>query len=186
MEMFRVALNAIGKDPNTQNPADIEAAADALMKIRPYIRYVQTDSIIGDLANGEICLVIGYMGDFIQARDRALESHTGQRIGYSIPKDGSIMWFDSYLVPIDAPHPLNAHTFINYMLRPDVSAGVTNTIHFASGNVKAMPLIDKRVRDDPGVYPPPDVKAKLIPALADTPQNARLVTRLWTKFRTGT
>lgn len=184
-EMFRVALNAIGKDPNTTDPADIEAAAAALMKIRPYLRYVQTDRIIGDLANGEICLAIGYLGDFLQARDRAAESHTGQKIAYVVPKDGSILWFDSYLIPKDAPHPGNAHAFIDYMLRPQVIASVTNAIHYANGNVKATSLVDPTVRDDPGVYPPSETRAKLVPALADSPQNARLMTRLWTKFMTG-
>ena len=184
-EMFRLALNAIGKDPNSSDPADIEAAAAALMRIRPYLRYVQTDRIISDLSNGNICLAIGYLGDFLQARDRALESHTGQTIGYAVPKDGSILWFDSYLIPTDAPHPDNAHRFIDYMLRPEVIAAVTNTIHYANGNLKATPLVEASVREDPGVYPSSEVKAKLVPALAATPQNTRLMTRLWTKFMTG-
>src|SRR5262245_9562649 len=125
-EMFDMALQSLGKDPNQKTPADLEAAAAALMKIRPYIRYIHTAEIIPDLANGEICVAIGYIGDVLQARDRAAESNTGQKISYFIPKEGSVLWFDSFLIPADAPHPENAHAFLNYMLRPDVMAAVTS------------------------------------------------------------
>jgi putrescine transport system substrate-binding protein len=184
-EMFSMALDAIGKDPNSQAPADLEASAAALMRVRPFIRYIDTQRMIGDLANGEICVAIGYSGDILQARNRAGENNTGQEIAYFVPNEGSIIWFDSYLIPKDAPHPGNAHTFINYMLQPEVIAAVTNTVSYANGNAKAMPFVNKEVRDDPGVYPPAQVKAKLVPDLADTEETTRLMTRLWTKFMTG-
>ena len=184
-EMFSMALDAIGKDPNSQVPADIEASAAALMKIRPYIRYIDTQRMITDLANGEICVAIGYSGDILQARDRAEENKTGQEIAYSIPKEGSIIWFDSYLIPKDAPHPNNAHAFINFMLKPEVIAGVTNTVNYANGNKGSEQFVNKEVLDDPGVYPPAEVKNKLVPDLADTEETTRLMTRLWTKFMTG-
>ena len=184
-EMFSMALDAIGKDPNSQVAADLEAGADALMKVRPFIRYIDTQRMISDLANGEICVAIGYSGDILQARDRADENETGQQIAYFIPKEGSIMWFDSYLIPKDAPHPDNAHAFINYMLKPEVIAAVTNTVNYANGNKAATQFVNKEVLDDPGVYPPPDVKSKLVPDLADTEETTRLMTRLWTKFMTG-
>ncbi len=185
-EMFDLALQAIGRDPNTADPADLEAAGAALMKIRPYIRYVQTSKIIADLANGEICVAIGYIGDFLQARDRAAESHTGQKISYFIPREGSILWFDSYLIPMDAPHPDSAHAFLDYMLRPEVTAAVSNFSHYANGNLKATALVDESVRNEPGVYPPPEVMARLVPTVADSEESLRLMTRLWTRFLTGT
>jgi putrescine transport system substrate-binding protein len=184
-EMFSMALSAIGKDPNSQVAADIEAASAALMKVRSAIRYVDTQRMISDLANGEICLAVGYSGDILQARDRAQENTTGHEIVYMIPKEGTIIWFDSFLIPKDAPHPSNAHTFINYMLRPEVIAAVTNTVNYANGNRLATPLVSKEVAEDTGVYPPPEVRNKLVPDLADTEETTRLMTRLWTKFMTG-
>jgi putrescine transport system substrate-binding protein len=184
-EMFNMALIYLNKDPNSQNPEDLNAAGEALMKIRPSIRYMDTQRMITDLANGEICLAVGYSGDVLQARDRAEENKTGQEVAYSIPKEGSIIWFDSYLIPKDAPHPTNAHTFINYMLRPEVIAAVTNYVNYPNGNAAATELVDPEVRNDPGVYPPPEVRAKLTPDLADTEETTRIMTRLWTKFMTG-
>jgi putrescine transport system substrate-binding protein len=184
-EMFSMALTALGKDPNSQVAADLNAAADSMMKIRPYIRYIDTQRMISDLANGEICVAVGYSGDILQARDRAAENKTGQQIVYAIPKEGSIIWFDSYLIPKDAPHPNNAHLFINYMLRPEVIAAVSNAVNYANGNLNAAKFLKPQVRNDPGVYPPHEVKVKLVPDLADTEETTRLMTRLWTKFMTG-
>lgn len=184
-EMFNMALVYLNKDPNSQNPDDLNAAGEALMKIRPYIRYMDTQRMITDLANGEVCLAVGYSGDILQARDRAQENETGNQVSYSIPKEGSIIWFDSYLITKDAPHPQNAHAFINYMLRPEVIAAVTNYVNYPNGNAAATGLVDPEVRSDPGVYPPPEVRAKLTPDLADTEETTRIMTRLWTKFMTG-
>lgn len=184
-EMFSMALSYLGKDPNSQNEADLNAAADALMKIRPYLRYIDTQRMITDLANGDICLAVGYSGDILQARDRAEENKTNQTIKYYVPKEGSIIWFDSYLIPKDAPHPKNAHTFINYMLRPEVIAAVSNYTNYANGNAQATQFVNEDVKNDPGVYPPPEVRAKLTPDLADTEETTRIMTRNWTRFMTG-
>ena len=184
-EMFFVTLRAIGRDPNSQKSEDIEAAAAALMRIRPYIRYIDTDRILPGLANGEICVTVGYIGDILQGRNRARESNTGQEIAYFIPREGSIMWFDSYLIPKDAPHPGNAHAFLNYIRRPEVIAGVTNAINYANGNKDAARFVNKAVLDEPGIYPPPQVRAKLVPVLANDEQTTRRMTRLWTRFMTG-
>jgi len=184
-EMFSMALSYLGKDPNSQSEADLNAAADALMKIRPYLRYIDTQRMITDLANGDICLAVGYSGDILQARDRAEENKTNQSISYYVPKEGSIIWFDSYLIPKDAPHPKNAHAFINYMLRPEVIAAVSNFTNYANGNAGATQFVKEEVKNDPGVYPPPEVRAKLTPDLADTEETTRIMTRNWTRFMTG-
>lgn len=184
-EMFNMTLAAMGRDPNSQDSADMEAAATELMKLRPFLRYMDTQRMITDLANGDICLAIGYSGDILQARDRAAESDTGQKIVYVIPKEGTISWYDSFLIPKDAPHPKNAHLFLNYMLRPEVIAAVSNLTKYANGNIAADALVDESVRSDPGVYPPPEVKAKLAPDMSDTEETTRLMTRLWTRFMTG-
>jgi putrescine transport system substrate-binding protein len=184
-EMFSMVLAYLGKDPNSQNPDDLNAAGEAMMKIRPFLRYIDTQRMITDLANGDICLAVGYSGDILQARDRAAENNTGNTVQYVIPKEGSIIWFDSYLIPADAPHPNNAHTFINYMLRPEVIAAVSNFTNYANGNAKATELVDENVRNDPGVYPPPEVRAKLAPDLTDSEETTRLMTRMWQRFMTG-
>lgn len=184
-EMYAMTLTALGKDPNTQKPEDLEQATNAMMAIRPYIRYFDTQRMISDLANGEICLAVGYNGDLLQARDRAVENNTGHEIRYVIPKEGSIIWFDSYLIPKDAPHPKNAHTFINYMLRPEVIAAVTNTVNYPNGNAAAAQYVDQEVLSDPSVYPPQEVKAKLVPDLMDTDETTRLMTRGWQRITTG-
>lgn len=184
-EMFNMVLLYLGKDPNSQNPDDLNAAGEAMMKFRPYIKYVDTQRMITDLANGEICAAVGYNGDLLQARDRAEENKTGQEITYVIPKEGSIIWFDSHLIPKDAPHPNNAHLFIDYMLRPEVIAAVSDFTNYANGNASATALVDEAVRNDPGVYPPTEIRAKLAPDLTDTEDTTRLMTRLWTRFMTG-
>jgi putrescine transport system substrate-binding protein len=184
-EMYSMTLAALGKDPNSQKPEDLEAATNAMVAIRPNIRYFDTQKMISDLANGEVCLAVGYNGDILQARDRAEENKTGAEIAYSIPKEGTIIWFDSYLIPKDAPHPKNAHLFINYMLRPEVIAAVTNTVKYPNGNAQATQYVDKEVLADPSVYPPQEVKAKLVPDLADTEETTRIMTRGWQKVTTG-
>jgi putrescine transport system substrate-binding protein len=184
-EMYSMTLSSLGKDPNSQKPEDLNTATNAMMAIRPYIRYFDTQRMISDLANGEVCLAIGYNGDILQARDRAEENKTGAEIKYIVPREGTIIWFDSYLIPKDAPHPKNAHMFINYMLRPEVIAAVTNTVKYPNGNAAATPFVDKEVLDDPSVYPPQEIKAKLVPDLADTEETTRIMTRGWQKVTTG-
>jgi len=184
-EMYSMTLSALGKDPNSQKPEDLDAATKALMELRPNIRYADTQRMIGDLANGEICVAIGYNGDILQARDRADENKTGAEIKYVIPKEGTIIWFDSYLVPKDAPHPKNALAFINYMLQPEVIAAVSNKVNYANGNKDATQFVNKEVLEDPGVYPPQEIKAKLVPDLADAEEGTRIMTRGWQQFTTG-
>ena len=184
-EMFSMMLAYLGKDPNSQNAEDLAAAGDALMAMRPAIRYIDTQRMISDLAAGDICLAVGYNGDLLQARTRAQEMQSGQEIVYVVPKEGTLIWFDGYLIPADAPHIQSAHAFINYMLRPEVIAAVTNAVHYANGNSAAKQFVEPAVRNDAGVYPPADVMTKLTPDLADTEETTRIMTRLWQRFITG-
>jgi len=184
-EMYAMVLIALGKDANSQKPEDLAAATDALLRLRPFVRYVDTQRMISDLANGEVCLAVGYSGDILQAASRAKENGTGQKVAYSIPKEGTIMWFDSYAIPADAPHPDNAHQFINYMLQPEVIAAVTNIVHYPNGNSAARQFVSKEILEDPSIYPPPEVMAKLVPVLAVSEESTRLMTRGWQKFTTG-
>ena len=184
-EMYAMVLIALGKDANSQKPQDLAAATAALMRLRPFVRYVDTQRMISDLANGEVCLAVGYSGDILQAASRAKENQTGQKVAYSIPKEGTIMWFDSYAIPKDAPHPGNAHLFINYMLQPEVIAAGTNLVHYPNGNNAARQFVNKEVLDNPSIYPRPEVMAKLVPVLAVSEESTRLMTRGWQQFTTG-
>jgi putrescine transport system substrate-binding protein len=184
-EITATVLAYLGKDPNSQSPDDLAQAEAKLLSIRPYIRYIHSSQYINDLANGDICVAVGYSGDVLQARDRASEAGNNVTVKYAVPKEGTIIWFDTMAIPKDAPHPNNAHAFINYIMKPEVVAAISNYVNYANGNAAATPLVDESVRNDPGVYPPPEVKAKLFPDLAETQEFTRLLTRTWTRFMTG-
>ena len=180
-EVVGVVLAYLGKDPNSENLDDLKAAEDVLMKIRPYIRMIHSSQYIDSLANGDICVAFGWSGDILQAKNRAAEAGQGVEIAMTVPKEGTIIWFDMYAIPADAPHPDNAHAFINFMMKPEVAAANSNFVHYANSNAAAVALLDPAVRDDPGVYPPPEVMAKLFPNLARSPEFTRSLNRTWTQ-----
>lgn len=184
-EVFSAALAYLGRNPNSEDLDDLKAAEALLGAIRPYVRYIHSSQQINDLANGEICVSMGWSGDMMIAADRASEAENGVEIAYTIPQEGTIVWFDMLAIPADAPHPDNAHKFINYLLEPEVIAAVSNYVYYANPNAAAQQFVDEEVREDPGIYPPPEVKAKLFPDLAHSPQFTRQMTRAWTRFKTG-
>lgn len=184
-EVFSAALVYLGKDPNSEDLEDLKAAEEVLSKIRPHIRYIHSSQQINDLANGEICVAMGWSGDIMIAADRAEEADNGIEIAYSIPEEGTIIWFDMLAIPSDAPHPGNAHLFINYLLEPQVIADITDYVYYANPNRASMPLVDVEIADDPGIYPTDAVKAKLFPDLAHSSRFTRTQTRAWTRFKTG-
>jgi putrescine transport system substrate-binding protein len=184
-EILKLVLQWMGRDPNSQKDEDLTAAAEKLQLIRPYIRKIHSSQYIDDLANGELCVAIGWSGDILQARDRAEEAGQGVKIAYSIPKEGTVVWFDMLAIPADAKHPRNAHAFINYLMDPQVAANNSNFVNYANANKASFELLDAKVKDDPGVYPTPDVKAKLFPSLAYSEQATATMARLWQKFTTG-
>ena len=184
-EVVGTVMIYLGKEANSENPDDLKAAEDVLMKIRKNVRYVNSSKYIEDLANGEICLALGWGGDVLQARDRADEAGKGLTIKYNIPKEGAVMFFDMLAIPKDAQHPLNAHLFIDYLMRPEVAAKNSSFVNFANSNAVSYPLVSEDVRNDPSIYPTAEVKTKLVPDLAETPEFTRQLTRTWTRFKTG-
>jgi putrescine transport system substrate-binding protein len=184
-EVVGTVLLWLGKDPNSESEEDLKAAEDVLMKIRPNIRYVNSSKYIEDLANGEICLALGWVGDVFQARDRAVEAGKPFTVDYKIPREGAIMFFDQLAIPADAAHPLNAHLFIDYLLRPEIAAKNADAVHYANSVAPSYDLMSPDVRNDPAIYPPTETMAKLQPDLAESPQFTRLLTRSWTRFKTG-
>ena len=180
-----IVLIYLGKDPNSQGPEDLKLVEDQLMKIRPYIRKINSSQYIEDLANGDLCVAIGYNGDVLQARDRALEAGNGINIAYAIPKEGSIVTIDTMVIPADAKHPKNAHLFMNYLMEPKVAAANSNKVNYANGNTASESFLNESVKNDPAVYPNAEIKAKLTPELSVADDYNRLLTRTWTRFQTG-
>jgi putrescine transport system substrate-binding protein len=184
-EVVATVLLLLGRNPNSDSPADLKAAEQVLHSIRPYLRYIDASRYIDNLANDDICLVMGWSGDVKQAHDRAREAGKGVDIAYSIPREGAISNYDVLAIPADAPHVRNAHLFISFLLRPDIAARNSNLIKYANAVLPSIQPLDPAVANDPGVYPPPAVRARLVPERARPAAYQRLLTRMWTRFKTG-
>lgn len=184
-ETFGAALIYKGRNPNDHAADEVQVVTDVYAPVRQHIRYFHSSKYIDDLANGDLCVAMGYSGDVFQARDRAAEADNGVEIAYIIPKEGAIRWVDVMAVPADAPHPDAAHAFINYLMKPEAIAAISNYVSYANANVPAKTLMDEEIAGDPGVYPPEDVLAKLVDpkSLPDDQQRARV--RAWTMIKTG-
>jgi putrescine transport system substrate-binding protein len=184
-EMFPAALAWLGRDPLSKDPKDLEKAAASVAAIRPFVKKFHSSQYLNDLANGDLCVSFGYSGDIVQARNRAREAKNGVAIAYSIPKEGAMMWIDMMAIPADAPHPDNAHRFIDFILRPEIAAAISNAIGYPNANAAATKLVDPAIRDDPGVYPPEEVRAKLFFDRPAAPDYERARTRAWTQVKSG-
>jgi putrescine transport system substrate-binding protein len=183
--VVRLVLIDLGRNPNAPSPRDLADVDMVLSKIRPYIRNIDSSIETDAMANGDICIALGYSGDFVQARKRAKEAKNGIKIDYLIPEEGSLLWFDMLAIPRDAPHVANAHLFINYLMNPQVIANISNITAFANANSAAAPLLDASIASDPVIYPPPDVQQRLFVQLEDSPEQSRAITRIWQKFKTA-
>ena len=184
-EMLPVALHYLGLPTDSQKKADLKQAEDLFLKIRPSIGYFHSSKYISDLANGNICVAVGYSGDIQQAKSRAAEAGGKVKVAYDIPKEGAGSFFDMVAIPKDAENVEAAYAFMNYLLKPDVMAAITNSVRFPNGNEKATALVDKDITSDPGIYPSAEVQSKLY-AIADMPAaTQREMTRSWTKIKSG-
>lgn len=184
-EIFPAALNYLGLDPDSQNPEDFAKAGELLMTIRPYIQKFHSSEYINALANGDICMAVGWSGDVLQARDRAAEANNNVTVEYVIPKEGAMMWFDNMAIPADAPHVEEAHAFLNFIMKPEVVAKATNYVFYANGNLASKEFVDKEILEDTAIYPSEETVAKLFTTTTKSPQAMRARTREWTKVKTG-
>ena len=184
-EMIPAMLNYLGLDPNSENPADYRKAEEKLLAVRPHVRYFHSSKYISDLANGNICVAAGFSGDVFQAAARAEEAGKGIEIAYAIPKEGGNLWFDMLAIPADAGNVEQAHAFIDYLLRPEVIASVSDYVGYANPNLKAGELMDQEVRNDPSIYPPQDVLDRLYVSAELPAKIQRLMNRSWTKVKSG-
>ena len=184
-ENFASAKIWLGIDPESERPEDLNAAEALLLKIRPYIRYFNSSQYLNDLANGETCMAISWSGDVLQARDRAREAGKGVEITFVTPKEGALRSFDMLAIPADAPHPDNAHRFIDFLLRADIAAEFTKFRKYPAANLAAEKLVDPALAADPLVFPPADVVARVLPHRAESLSYTRYANRAWTRIRTG-
>lgn len=186
VEMIPAALKYIGEDPDSKDPEVIAKAEEVLMAVRPYIQKFHSSEYINALANGDICVAFGWSGDILQARDRAIEADNGVEIVYNAPKEGALMWFDMMAIPADAPNPDGAHQFLNFIMDAQNMADASNYVYYANGNLASQEFLVEDVIGDPAIYPD---AATLDNLYTTTPYDAkiqRVVTRLWTKIKSGT
>ena len=184
-EMIPSVLTYMGLDPNSHSAEDLAKAEAKLLAVRPYVTYFHSSKYIGDLANGNICVAAGFSGDILQAADRAEEAGKGIEIAYSIPNEGANLWFDMLAIPVDAGNPQEAHALINFLLDPAAIAGVSDYVGYANANTRAGELMDQDVRNDESVYPPQAVLDKLFISAELPVKVQRLMTRSWTKVKSG-
>lgn len=184
-ETFAIAMNYIGKDPDSKETADLEAGGDVYKGIRPFVKNFNSSAYIDELANGDTCISLGWSGDVLQAKARAEEAKNGVEIEYVIPKEGTYMWFDNLAIPADAKNVEEAHAFINYLMKPEVLAKASNYVQYANGNLASQKFMDEEVFKNPGIFPPAEVMAKLFTISPYGPKEQRVLNRVWTQIKTG-
>jgi len=183
-DIMTAGLHYLHLDPNSSNPADLEQVTQLLMRIRPYVRKFHSSEYLNALATGEICFAVGWSGDVKQAQRRAADARGGIEIGYSIPREGAQLWFDTLAIPNDAPHPDAAYQLINYLLKREVAAKNTNYVWYANGDSPSQ-FIDPKILNDRTIYPDAAAMANFYTVIAHDPQSQRLINRLWTRIKTG-
>ena len=184
-EVLPAALHYLHKDPFSKNPGDYQEASALLKSVRPYVTLFSSSGYINDMASGSICMALGWNGDINIARARAIEGKTGQDVKALVPKDGAILFFDMMAIPADAAHPKNAHLFMNYIMRPEVQAAITNKVKYANLNLASKKLINPDIANNPSSYPTPTEMATMIAPKALTNDIRRLESRAHTAFKTG-
>lgn len=184
-EVVSIALNYLGLDPNSEKKSDLKRASELLKSVRDNYRKFDSSGYISGLANGDVCVALGYNGDVLQAQGRAEEAGQGVNVGYSIPTEGTLVWFDLLAIPSDAPHKPAAHKLIDYILKGESAASISNYAYYAVANKAAEPMVLEEVLNNPGIYPSDEVKANLFTQNAHSAKFDRLLTRTWSGIKTG-
>jgi putrescine transport system substrate-binding protein len=184
-ETFPAAKNFLGIDPDAKDAESIDKAKAHLVEVRPNIRKFHSSEYINALANGDICLAMGWSGDILQARDRAAEADAGVTVEYIIPKEGALMWFDNMAIPSDAANVEEAHEFLNYIMKPEVMAKASNYVYYANGNAASKEFLEEAVIGDPAIYPSEDTVARLYTVSPENAREKRQLNRAWTEVKSG-
>ncbi|MEX6502439.1 polyamine ABC transporter substrate-binding protein [Pseudomonas zhanjiangensis] len=184
-EVIPLALTYLGRDPNSARPEDLAAAEALLLSVRPYIKKFDSVGYLSALPNGDLCMAMTWSGDYATASARAEEAGVKIDLDYFIPREGSLIWFDNFYIPSDAPHAANAHKFIEYLLQPEVMAEVTDYVRYANSNQAATALVDAAIRDDPAIYPDARTRERLFAQKTQPLRSMRLISRTWNRVKTG-
>lgn len=184
-DVIPMVLAYLGLDPNAVDEASLAAAEAQLDLVRPYVLYFSSTKMISDLPNREVCVAMSWSGDYAQAAARAAEAGIDIDLRYTMPKEGSGLWVDGMFIPSDAKHPDNAHRFINFILRAEVTAAISNFVFYANANRAAVPLLRPEVIDNPGIYPNEQSWDLLYPVQFGAPAEERLRTRVWARVKSG-
>jgi putrescine transport system substrate-binding protein len=184
-DVFPMVLAYLGLPPGSLDADHLAAAEAQLMEVRPYIRYFSSTKMISDLPNREVCIAMSWSGDYAQAAARAAETGAPVDLEYTVPQEGTMLWYDGLYIPADAPHRDNAYRFINFLLRPDVIAEISNYVYYANGNLSSVPLLDPAVINDPGIYPDEAIWERAHLAPVSPPKMERLRTRAWARVKSG-
>lgn len=185
LDVMPMLLAYLGKDPDSLDPDDLDLARERLVELRPHIRYFSGSKMLVDLPNKEVCVAMSWSGDYATAKWRAAEAGIDIDLRYTAPKEGTGMWVDGMFIPKDARHKDNAYKFINFILRPDINAEITNTVNYATANSAAWPLLDPAVRDDPAVFPNEEIMQVMFSTTAKDPKKARYRTRAYVLGKSG-
>jgi len=183
--VVQIVLEYLGREPGAPSSHDLADVEQVLLKIRPYVRNIDTSGEINAIANGDICMSLGYSGDFVQANKRAKEAKNGIEVGYVIPQEGSLVGFDVLAIPKDAPHVANAYLLINYLLDPQVIANISNAIGYANASLAATHLLDASVAGNAIIYPTREEQQRLFVQTEVPGEQSRTITRIWQRFKTG-
>ena len=184
-DTLQLALNYLGLDPNSTKPEDFKAAEKLLLSVRPYIRSFDSAEFMNGLANQETCIAMSWSSDYAQARARARAVGVDINLAFTVPKEGANQTFSSLLIPQGAPHPQAAYAFIDFILRPDVIADITNKIFYGNDNIASRSLIDPRILNDVTLYPTPEMEARLYRSAEVSAATERIRTRTWTRVKTA-
>jgi putrescine transport system substrate-binding protein len=184
-DVIPMVMLYLGHDPNSMELEKIAEAEAVLKSVRPYIRYFSSTKMINDMPNEETCVAMSWSGDYAQAMQRAIEVGVDIELAYNVPKEGTVIWFDGLFIPADAPHPDNAHLFLNYLMRPDVIAAISNEVRYANANMAAIPFMLPEVVNDPAAYPDQSIRERLDAGKIFGPKLERRRTRAWSRVKTG-
>ena len=185
-EIIPMTLQYLGEDPDSHDPDVLAKAEPVLTAVAPHIQKFHSSEYINALANGDICVAVGWSGDILQARDRAAEADNGVEIAYNAFAEGSLMWFDQMAIPVDAPNPDGAHKFLNFIMDAQNMADASNYVYYANGNLASQPMLEADVIEDPAIYPTPATLENLYTTTPYPAKVQRVVTRMWTKIKSGT
>lgn len=183
-EVIPAAMHYLGKNAYSNDPADHKAAGAMLAQVRPDIRMFSS-TMIDDLAGGKACVVLGWAGDINIARARAVENNSANEVQVLLPKTGSLIFFDTLAIPKDARHPNNAYAFIDYFLRPEVSASLTNELGYATANKAGLAHVKPETAQDTAVFPDAEDLQKMVSPASFGNEARESMSNVFTRFKKG-